>query len=285
MMAWLLTRPKRALAVRAAILFVAGVFFDIITGLQISVFAFYFAPIFVGAFLISVEAGLIFSLLSGLVRLVAHFSLFQSLDVGPPLWNFAVDLTSFLIFTFLLASVREQLDNENNLARRDPLTGAANLRALNEALEIELKRVRRFKLPFTLIYLDLDNFKSVNDQCGHETGDELLRAVAATMKRGLRDRLDVVARIGGDEFVALLPQTPENGARFAAERLQKELLAEMQRRECGVTFSIGATTFEDAPASHEEALRQGDAAMYQAKNGGKNRVAYATGSDSPQPVL
>lgn len=278
-MEWLTRRPKSLLWVRALLLLAAGAGLDIVTGQQISVFAFYFVPLFIAAFLISAPAGLTLALLASVVRLYANF-LFPHYVQGEPLgspiipaWNFLIDLVSFVIFAFLFAILREQLDRENQLARRDPLTRAVNLRGLTEAANIEIARTRRHHVPFTLFYLDLDNFKSVNDNLGHEAGDDLLRVVVETLQNSVRS-LDVVARLGGDEFGVLLPHTGAEGACQALERIQAALLDAMKARNWPVTFSIGGLTFEIAPESIETALRAADQLMYRAKREGKNRYYH-----------
>ncbi len=277
--AWVTNQPKPALMVRALFLLAVGALVDYGTDLKISIFAFYFVPIFIGSFLISTPAGIFLSILSAAVRVFAHYLLVGNGGFVVTLWNFVVDVVSFFIFSFLLASVREQLTRENALARHDPLTKAFNLRAFIESVEGEISRARRSKTIFTLIYLDLDNFKAVNDSCGHEAGDGLLCVVADTMNLALR-QLDVVARLGGDEFAALLPQTDEKGAVIALGRLENALLDAMNRHSCSVTFSIGGITFNTAPDSFENALSRADAAMYRAKKSGKNRIFHEISSVS-----
>jgi diguanylate cyclase (GGDEF)-like protein len=276
---WLIRRPKSLLWLRAFFLLAAGAELDIITGQQVSIFAFYFVPLFIAAFLIGAPAGVAMAFMASVVRLYANF-LFPHYMWGQPLgsllipiWNFLIDFVSFLIFAFLFAILREQLDRENQLARRDPLTRALNLRGLTEAANAEIARTRRHNIPFTLFYLDLDNFKRVNDTEGHEAGDELLRVVVNTLQQSVRS-LDVVARLGGDEFGVLLPHTGAEGACIALERIQTALLDAMQAHEWPVTFSIGGLTFESAPESLESALREADQLMYRAKREGKNRYYH-----------
>jgi diguanylate cyclase (GGDEF)-like protein len=155
------------------------------------------------------------------------------------------------------------------------LTGVLNKFALREFAAAELERLRRYPHPLSAAYLDLDNFKYVNDRFGHAVGDELLIAVAVTLRQVLR-KTDVVARLGGDEFVVVMVETDARAARKAFLKAQAALLAAMRAREWPVTFSIGVVTFTEPPASVEAMLEQADAAMYHAKHRGKNRVAYRT---------
>lgn len=272
-------RPKSLLWLRAVLMLVIGAGLDILTGQQISIFAFYFVPLFITAFMISVTAGITMAFLTALLRLYAnflfpHYMLGQSMgNLLVPAWNFLVDAISFLIFAFLFALLREQLDRENQLARRDPLTQAANLLGFTENAAEEIARTRRHHVPFTLLYLDLDNFKRVNDTLGHETGDALLRLVVDTLKEQVRT-MDTVARLGGDEFGVLLPHTSTDGAHIALERIHPALLEAMKAHDYPVTFSIGGLTFPTAPESIEVALREADRLMYRAKHDGKNRYYH-----------
>jgi diguanylate cyclase (GGDEF)-like protein len=125
----------------------------------------------------------------------------------------------------------------------------------------------------TLAYIDLDGFKKVNDQLGHNVGDEVLRIAAKTLRAGVR-RPDTVARLGGDEFALLLPQTDVAGAQTFLPRLREELLAAMRRNGWPVTFSIGALTCPTAPASLAEVVSEADELMYDVKRAGKNAIRY-----------
>ena len=195
-----------------------------------------------------------------------------------PYWNASVRLGFFVIVAELLLSLRRHLRNEQLLARMDPLTGVANPRAFREAVDAELYRVRRYGQPLSLAYVDLDDFKKVNDQLGHSAGDELLRFIAQHVVRNVRAS-DVVGRLGGDEFAILLPETGSAGARAAAAKVRKHLKNAMADAPTSVTLSIGAVTFESPPASADEAVNVADRLMYEVKSGGKDDVAHrAVGS-------
>ena len=278
----LITRPSRALLLRAFLMLAIAAWMDTVTGLQLSVFAFYFVPVFIASFMVSPRAGVFTSLLaSGLRALATYYYMGQNGDWVISAWNFTVDSCSFLVFAFLLASVREQLDSEIDLGRRDSLTRAFNRRAFIEQVENEIGRLRRSGPAFTLMYLDLDNFKTLNDTEGHEAGDALLRDVANTLIKELR-AIDSVARLGGDEFAVLMPQTGVSGAAVVLERVQDALRAVIALRECPVSVSIGCISFEVAPESFDAALREADALMYRAKKGGKDRFFHESRS-APTP--
>ena len=126
-----------------------------------------------------------------------------------------------------------------------------------------------------MVYIDLDCFKAINDEFGHSVGDKLLRVIADNLTRNTRN-LDAVARIGGDEFALLLPQTSQKAAQSLLTRLQGLVLDEMQQNQWAVTLSIGAITFVKPPESVDEILRTADQLMYEVKRTGKNAIAYAS---------
>jgi diguanylate cyclase (GGDEF)-like protein len=170
------------------------------------------------------------------------------------------------------------LEHERNLSRSDPVTGVANTRAFYEWSATEVERARRYHRPITFVYVDCDDFKVVNDQHGHAAGDEVLREVANALQDVVRD-LDLVARIGGDEFAVVLSETDRTGALVAVGRLREGLQGAMARRGWPVTFSMGVASFLAGVTSVEDALRKADDLMYFAKRRGKSAVEFATFGD------
>lgn len=170
--------------------------------------------------------------------------------------------------------LKSLLAKEQDLARIDPLTTVPNRRAFYEALEKERVRSLRYRRPCTIAYLDLDNFKKVNDSLGHAVGDELLVEVAASLKSNLRAS-DYVGRLGGDEFAILLPETDATAAKLVLHKLRLRLLEEMKNHSWKVTFSIGAATFLDPPASLDVMIRLADETMYAIKAQGKDNVSVS----------
>lgn len=191
--------------------------------------------------------------------------------VAVPLWNVVSRLLVFLLVVWLTTSLRRSVALERELSRIDSLSGVANRRAFYEAVEAELRRLRRSPAPITIAYLDLDDFKAINDRLGHAEGDAVIRMTAETLRTQARDT-DVVARLGGDEFGLLLANTSGDVAHAVLERVHAELLAQARQRRWAVGFSIGVVNYRRAPHSVDEMLTRADEVMYAVKGGERNRV-------------
>ena len=165
------------------------------------------------------------------------------------------------------------LDNEKSLSRSDHLTHLANRRAFEESLDMECKRSRRYNRPITLVYMDLDDFKQVNDGRGHQTGDQVLAAVAEALRSSLR-ATDTVARLGGDEFAILLPETDAQVAPVIMKKLNAVLQGLVQRTRWPVGFSFGVVSFPAPLDSPEAMLAVADKLMYEAKRTGKGATVF-----------
>lgn len=161
-----------------------------------------------------------------------------------------------------------------HLAETDPLTGLCNRRALDEKLRQEVDRAVRYGTVLTCVMMDLDNFKALNDEHGHPTGDRVLAQFAELLRREQRS-VDVVARYGGEEFVVLLPETGTSGARLFAERILRRVAATAfgeAGRPVSLTISLGLATFPDASVEDGDGLlRLADRNLLRAKADGRNR--------------
>jgi diguanylate cyclase (GGDEF)-like protein len=160
------------------------------------------------------------------------------------------------------------------LAATDPLTGLPNRRYLSKFGDQDLERLRRFNSPASIVMIDLDYFKTVNDTFGHCGGDAALRRISKVFKAELR-RIDVIARFGGEEFVAILPGTDEFGALRVAERLCKAVrnaLIDCDRGQFCVTASFGVAEMAVSDVTMDEGVARADAALYLAKRSGRNRA-------------
>ena len=160
-------------------------------------------------------------------------------------------------------------------ALTDSLTGCHNRRAFEMQLDKDLMMARRLQRPVSVIMLDLDHFKQMNDSAGHDAGDDALRELARCLRDELRG-IDTAARIGGDEFALILPQADANGARMVAERL-RERIEQINVPGLGnVTASLGIATFPATASTRIELMRAADVALYTAKRAGRNRAATST---------
>lgn len=160
------------------------------------------------------------------------------------------------------------------MAATDGLTRVANRRAFEDALARELARSERTDEPTSLVMVDIDHFKSLNDRFGHQVGDEVLKAVASALATGCRDA-DLVARYGGEEFALVLHSCSTSAAVETAERLRSGLALVTTSADVTVTASFGVATFPYDAAGPDQLVRAADTALYRAKSGGRDRVEVA----------
>ncbi len=254
-------------------------------GSQLSLTIFYMIPIVMVTWFLGRSIGFIFSILSAFVWLMADLESGTAyLQSDIPYWNGVIRLGSFFILTFILSELKNTLRQEKEYSRIDFLTGTRNRRYFIELLNMEIHRARRYDRPFTVVWIDLDNFKTANDCFGHSTGDMILRSVARTLQENIRVT-DTVARLGGDEFAILLPETGRNVAETILRKVRKINLDIMQMHGWPVTLSIGVVTFASPPSTVDETLRKADRLMYAAKNSGKDGIRYEVYGTKEWPAV
>ena len=207
-MTWLRCRPWcTAVAAVGVIGLIAWL--DYLTGIWLRIFPLYYLAIAFGAQFISMRAGVLLALLSSVTWMSSNL-LAGEHPYGPEIWslNFLTMTLSFVVVGYLIGRLRQSFERERSLSRRDSLTGLHNSRAFHELGAFAVAGARRAGTPLTLAFIDLDNFKAVNDRLGHHEGDRVLREAGALLAGHFRES-DLVARLGGDEFAALLPRSEE----------------------------------------------------------------------------
>jgi diguanylate cyclase (GGDEF)-like protein len=250
---------------------------DFHTGAQLSISVFYLLPIALAAWRTPRTLSVAFSVASAAVWYVANLpgSLEMGFTQATLVWNTLTRLGFFLIVAILVGSTRRLLDRERELANTDSLTGLLNHRAFYHAAGIELDRARRYGHPLSMIYMDLDAFKQLNDQYGHMAGDRVLQAVAHAIQGNVRTS-DIVARLGGDEFGVVLPEASVDAAQAVATKLQRVVAERTAQVEFGppVALCQGVVTFLRAPESVDHLVGMADRLMYEAKRSGAGGLVH-----------
>lgn len=266
--------PEWGIIFIAVLFFVLSTILNYYSNFEMAFSVLYIVPVFMVAWYIGPKSAVIISLLSAITwnineiysgKVFAHYVI--------PYFNTLIRFNVFAIISLFIIEIRGKLNQTLYLADTDYLTGLANSRNLHENIKIEAEKNKQYKRPFTLIYMDLDNFKEVNDTKGHDIGDKLLQNVAEIMKSNVR-HTDVAARMGGDEFAILLPETEYNGAETVLAKFHSSFLQSMNLNEWPVTFSIGAITFQNALHDSRIMIKAVDDLMYNVKTNGKNRILH-----------
>ena len=225
-------------------------------------------------------AGLVFAFralaaLAGPASAVSAIAASSSFNAGSAVLYQVVALAFQLTLVALV--VGQFVTELQSASRHDPLTGLMNRRAFDEALEAEVQRSRRRGEPFSVLMLDADHFKDINDEEGHAAGDRALQHMGTLLAAHMRD-IDRVGRYGGEEFVVLLPGTALDDARVTAERLRQKVQAlppRWQERALPLTVSIGVAQWQAEGDDIAMLLARADAALYRAKEAGRNCVVAA----------
>lgn len=234
----------------------------------------FFIPILVLSWYGNRKAGILLSVfivsLTLFINLVVLSSVTFSLEYS--IYAF-LRLVTYILSSVLIINFRSVHNAEFVMASTDSLTGLLNHRSFYLDLANEIIRSIRYKHVFSLAYLDIDNFKNINDSIGHYKGDELLISVAKCLLSSLR-KTDIIARLGGDEFAIIFPETSQEEVKSAFAKASEELKNKMLKKGWDVSFSVGIVTFETLPADIKEAIKVADDLMYTVKNNKKNDVAF-----------
>jgi len=253
----------------ALTLLVAGL--DLGTPPYINVTGYYLLPIFLAVWFCSpMQTTVMIGICDGINVYTNHLSFPEDVSGAFETLSDISVLVIFIAFAVTIHSLKGALDRLRDESRTDQLTGLKNRRSFLETLEMENLRKKRFGQGLTLVAIDIDNFKSINDTEGHHRGDALLVAVGECLTRMLRD-VDCVGRLGGDEFSIVLPRTSFEQAEQVLQRVQQELRTVVKSFSNQVSASIGAIVVPDKlqlPIS--ELLEKADAVMYAVKNKAKD---------------
>ena len=252
---------------------------DALFGYEISLSVFYLCPVGIATWYAGRTSGVAIALISTLSSLAEYFTAAPVLaSPGIMAWNGLLHLGFMLTVAYLLDSLRSRVEIVQELARSDPLTGIFNRRAFLEHLQYRLDLAARDAKSITLAYIDLDDFKRLNDDGGHAEGDRVLRRVASTLRESIR-RSDVVARLGGDEFIVLINGADRTGVESLVAKVREALLRALDDEQVSVTCSVGCMRFPAPPPDADAAIRAADALMYKVKRQGKNAVAFGVYDD------
>lgn len=247
---------------------------DYLTGVEISFSIFYLLPIAVVTWYAQPWVAYSFCCISAIIWFMSDYTSGATYSHWLiPIWNTMVRLSFFFMTAFLLNKLKGYLKNEETLARTDGLTQLLNGRAFKDVTSRSIGLAARHGHPVVLGYIDVDNFKEINDTVGHDEGDRVLQVVARTLNGCIRST-DVAGRLGGDEFAVFMPEIGAEGARTAFNKIQAALAQVAAEHNWPIGFSMGVAIFPRAPSGVEDALRVGDRLMYQVKRSGKNNLFF-----------
>lgn len=272
----ILWKPSAAMrgvifAAGAGLILLLG-FVHYLTGLAYDFHVFFSLPVLLAAWFLGLRPALAGALLSTAAWFLADRMLGgDQPDFLPLLFNTATRLAIFAGEAWILAQMRRVLDRKSRMAREDALTRLPNRREFYEQGRRALAQASRQKTPFTAVFIDLDKFKQVNDEFGHEAGDALLICVAEEIRKHSRAG-DIPGRLGGDEFALLFPGMDATASKTYVEELRQRLLGAMRIHGWPVTFSIGVASYREAPDNLDRLLAEADKLMYEVKESGRDRI-------------
>jgi len=260
-------------AINIITVFILG-FIDFYNGHEIIFSIFYLIIISLSVIFTNITLSIIISLLAAFVGLSVDLSYSQQYtSVIYPIINNTFRLFYYIVHTVLLSKLLYLYQKSRELSLIDPLTKINNSRSFQIQFQNEIDKSNRTKLPLTLVYFDIDNFKFINDNYGHSTGDILLQKITSRILKIIRP-MDVFARLGGDEFALLLPETDIENAKPAVKRIQSEVLNIAINNKWPITLSIGVVIFKENTLMIDEMIKIADELMYLVKKESKNNIKY-----------
>jgi diguanylate cyclase (GGDEF)-like protein len=246
---------------------------DFLTGIEFRAYPLYFLPLTYAAWHLRPRWGFVFALACTFCWFISNSA--AGLHYASAwVWTFNLIMqgSTFLFVSLIITRLRDA-EREAKLSRLDPLTSLPNRRLFYHEAHRVLGLGRRHGHAVSLAYIDLDNFKAVNDTQGHRQGDRLLCYVADVLRQCVRTS-DLPARLGGDEFALLLPETGPEGARLLLERVRSTLARKLPQTPCPISVSIGAVSATSTSLNITDLVQEADARMYAAKLAGKNSFVH-----------
>jgi len=249
---------------------------DYITGPLASFTLFYLLPIGLAAVYLRPYWAYLVSLIASVQGIFIFLQLLPVVNLYLILLDFVSKAAIFFLITFLILQLRKLLDDFAEQASTDYLTGTNNRRYFYEICSTELARAWRYQQPLSLVFIDIDDFKYINDIHGHQMGDQVLVDTVATIRADLREG-DLLGRIGGDEFAIMLHQADQEQAKLIIERIKEHLAALKTVGAQPITYSIGVATYSaERQISFDALIATADQAMYTAKDSSKNTIEFVS---------
>ena len=252
---------------------------DVATSIEMHFLLLYLVPIFLGTWFVSRDVGVSLAIFGSLAWSVADFLIGRA-NSSPWIayWNLLMRTGVFVAFAFTQASLKSKLDELSHLASRDFLTGLPNGRAFYELAAKEMSRASGLE-PMTLACIDVSGIQSVNERLGYPTGDQVMCAIAHTIRQTVA-RPDLVGRLAGTTFALLLPKTASSGANVVLEQLHDALNGDRRRYAHPLNFYISAVACTKAPRTVAELMQEADSQMIRMKNAKKDFIQIVT-SEGP----
>ena len=277
---------KVAIGLVAASIIVLLGLFRISTEAEFALASAAIVPVVLVSWLNGFAWGGVFSMMAALMWVYADYILGREFSSHwIPFANGLTRLATYLFVAYLTASKRALLMKQIEMATHDALTGIPNRRSFVATGQVEIVRALRYQHAVAVIFIDLDNFKQLNDSRGHDAGDAALKSVASALRKSLRET-DHFARLGGDEFAVLLPEISEGAASQAGHKISAAIENSVTAF-APASASIGVAWFEKPGPDFSEMLRAADTLMYEIKNEGKHGVRVqafrAAAPDGAQP--
>lgn len=247
---------------------------DYFTGYELSFSIFYLIPILMIVWLRGAWKAIIIAIIGSVVWFYVDIA--SGHYYSRPLillWNTVLKIILFTIIAVLFGKVKKEIELEKKLSRLDALTGLDNRMSFMDKAKKEKNRSFRFKRPFTIVYIDIDNFKQLNDTFGHSKGDILLQDLGNAIGENIRI-YDIAARLGGDEFIIFSPETNKEQAQESVNRIKTCVEKILCRHLSCLTLSMGVVTVTNPAYSVEEIIKIADVLMYSVKKNSKNGIKY-----------